>query len=183
MNAIFTAIMLASAIILCFTAPDKFLPALLDGGRQATTAFVTLFCIYAVWTGLSRLSEDAGINRAIAKKLQPACTKFFKTKSQTGGQYIAMNLTCNLLGLGGAATPYGVKAMEELDKEGNKSGKNLLFIVNATSIQLVPSTVIALRASYASSAAADIFVPSLISTAVCTATAIILYILAEKIWR
>ena len=183
MNAIFTAIFISSGIILCITSPDEFIPALLDGGKQATAAFLTLLCIYAVWTGLSRLSQDAGINEAIARRMQPFCKRFFKTKSALGGQYIAMNLTCNLLGLGGAATPYGVKAMAELDRENNTFGKNLLFIINATSIQIVPSTVIALRASFSSSAAADIFLPSLIATSICTGAAIALYILAEKIWR
>ena len=183
MNAIFTAIFIASGIILCLTAPDQVIPALLDGGKQAASAFLTLLCIYAVWTGLSRLSEDAHINSVIAKKMQPLCRRIFRTKSKAGGQDIAMNLTCNLLGLGGAATPYGVKAMSELDKEGNNFGRNLLFIINATSIQIVPSTVIALRASYGSAAAADIFLPSLIATTVCTGVAVTLYLLAEKIWH
>lgn len=175
--------MISSAIMLCFTGPDAFVPALLSGAREAASSCITLFCIYAVWMGLSRVSEDAGINRAIAKKMQPVCKKIFRAKGASGGEYAAMNLTCNILGLGGAATPYGVKACREFDAEGNLFGRNLVFILNAASVQIVPSTIISLRASYGSAAPADIFVPSVICTAACTGLAVALYLLYCKICR
>lgn len=183
MNIIFTAIFLASAIVLCIVDADAFLPALLDGAGDAAVTALTLFCIYAVWMGLSRVAEDAGINQAIAKKAQPLCFKILKTRSREGARYAAMNITCNVIGLGGAATPFGIKAMRELDKEGNTFGNGLIFILNATSVQIVPSTVIALRASLGSAAPADIFVPAIITTLICTGSAVILYFMAEKIWH
>ena len=94
-----------------------------------------------------------------------------------------MNLSCNLLGIGGAATPYAVKAIGELEKEKNGYAQKLLFVINATSIQILPTTVIALRASAGSVSPSDIFLPSLICTAVSTLTAVLLFVAGNKIWR
>ena len=94
-----------------------------------------------------------------------------------------MNISCNLLGLGGAATPYAVKAVEELDKQSNDFAQKLLFVINATSIQILPTTVIALRAGAGSLSPSDIFLPSLICTAISTLTAVGLYLIGRKIWR
>lgn len=183
MNVIFTAVFLASAAVLCFAAPDKFLPALLNGARQAASSFVTLACIYAVWSGLSRVAEDAGISAAIAKRLRPACFKFFKTKSCRAADRASMNIACNMFGLGGAATPYGVAAAQAFDREGNLFGRNLLFILNACSVQIIPATTIALRAAAGGTSPADIFLPAVICTAVCTGTAVAAYFAANAACR
>lgn len=181
MNAIFTAVTLISAIILCITSPTDFLPAMLDGGMNAAKTCLTLFCIYAVWMGLSAVAEDSGITKKAARLLSPACTKFFRTEDSQAVEDIAMNISCNLLGIGGAATPFAVKAIERLESSGNTFAQNLLFIVNATSVQLIPTTVITLRAAAGSKAAYDIFLPSLIATVVSTGSAVIIYFIADKL--
>lgn len=180
MNAIFTVIFILSAVILCLTAPAEFLPALLGGGQRALTTAVTLFCVYAVWMGLSAVAEDCRLTQKCAGLLSPLCGKLFKVKDKSTVKDISMNLSCNLLGIGGAATPYGVKAVEGLEREKNYYAQNLLFIINATSIQLIPATVIALRASAGSVNASDIALPSLIATAVSTAVGAGAYVLIEK---
>ena len=180
MNVIFTAVFLASAAVLCISSPDNFIPALLDGAQKSAAACLTLFGVYAVWMGLSRVAAEAGINGAIARKLRPFCFKLFRTKDEKGAQYAAMNITCNLLGLGGAATPFGIKAAGQFEAEGNKFAANMLFIVNATSVQLIPSTVISLRAAEGSASPADIFLPALITTAVCTGLAVTIYMLCGR---
>ena len=98
---------------------------------------------------------------------------------------IAIAAPENLLSslLGGAATPYAVKAVGELEKQKNSFAQKLLFVINATSIQILPTTVIALRASAGSAAASDIFLPSLICTFVSTAAAVLLFLIGNKIWR
>ena len=181
MNAIFTVIFVLSAVILCFTAPAEFLPALLGGGQRALTTAVTLFCVYAVWMGLSAVAEDCRLTQKGARLLAPLCGRLFKTKDENTLKDISMNLSCNLLGIGGAATPYGIKAVEGLEREGNRYAQNLLFIINATSIQLIPATVIALRASSGSLNASDIALPSLIATAVSTVVGAGAYVLIEKL--
>lgn len=181
MNAIFTAILLISAIILCITAPTELLPAMLDGGLNAAKCCLTLFCIYAVWMGLSAVADECGITKKAAKLLSPACTKFFRTSDSQAVEDIAMNLSCNLIGIGGAATPFAVKAIERLEKSGNTFAQNLLFIVNATSIQLIPMTVITLRAAAGSAAAYDIVLPSLIATAISTGSAVAMHFIIDAL--
>lgn len=183
MNAIFTAVILLSSVALLLLDPQAFMPAMLGGGEKAIEMSLTLFCVYAVWMSLNVLCEKSGISRGIARCLRPVSKKIFSTNSEIAAQNLAMNLSCNLLGLGGAATPYAVKAIGELEKEGNAFAQKLLFVINATSIQILPTTVIALRAQAGSIASSDIFLPSLICTAVSTALACALFVLGSKLCR
>lgn len=183
MNAIFTVILLISSIILCITSPSELLPAMLDGGLNGAKTLLTLFCIYAVWMGLSSVAKESGLTRRVAKLLSPACTKIFRTNDKEAVEDIAMNVSCNLIGLGGAATPFAVSAIERLEKSGNTFAQNMLFIINATSIQLIPTTVIALRAAAGSSAAHDIVLPSLIATFISTGFAVAAFILIETLGK
>lgn len=170
-----------SAAVMLINAPSDFLPAMLDGGLNAAKCCLTLFCIYVIWMGLSAVAEDARLTQKAAKLLSKPCGKLFKTQNPEAIESVAMNVSCNLLGIGGAATPYGVKAVNAFEKEGNEFAQNLLFIINATSIQLIPTTVIALRAAAGSAAAHDITLPSLIATAVSTVTGAAAYILICKL--
>lgn len=183
MNAIFTCIFLISLIALAFISPEGVLPALLGGAERSLSMAVTLFCIYAVWMGISRLAEKSGLSRTAARALKPLSRRLFKTDNDAACENLAMNLSCNLLGIGGAATPYAVKAIGELEKENNGFAQKLLFIINATSVQIVPTTVIALRTSAGSAAAADIFFPSLICTAFSTLFAVTIYTMGAKKWH
>ncbi|MGN1060791.1 MAG: nucleoside recognition domain-containing protein [Candidatus Coproplasma sp.] len=183
MNAVFTLICLISAIIMLISSPTQFLPAVLSGGENALKCAVTLFCIYAFWMGLSAVAEEAKITHSIAKLLSPACRKLFKTKDAEAVKNISMNIGCNLLGIGGAATPYAVAAIGRLEEEDNFFAQDLLFIINATSIQLIPATVIALRAAQGSAAPHDIALPSFLATAVSTLCGVAGYVLYCKFKR
>ena len=181
MNAIFTVILISSLIALTFVAPAELLPTLLGGAEDAAAMALTLFCMYAVWMGLSNLAEKSGFSKGAARLLKPLTKKIFKTENDEACENIAMNMSCNLLGIGGAATPFAVKAINELEKDKNEFAQKLLFVINATSIQLLPSTVIALRASAGSAAAFDIFLPSLICTAISTFCGVVLFLVLEKL--
>ncbi|MDE7300701.1 MAG: nucleoside recognition protein [Clostridia bacterium] len=181
MNVIFTAVFLLSAICMLICAPEDFLPALLDGGTNALKCAVTLFTVYAVWMGLSAVAEDSKLTQKAARLLSPVCRKAFKTDDPEAVKCLSMNISCNLLGIGGAATPYGVRAIEALEKKKNYFAQNLLFIINATSIQIIPTTVIALRAAAGSASAHDIVIPSLIATIVSTSVAVTIFVLIEKL--
>lgn len=183
MNAIFITVCLISAIIMLLSSPTDFLPAVLAGGENALKCALTLFCIYAFWMGLSAVAEEAKLTKGAAKLLTPLCTKLFKTKDREAVKDIAMNMGCNLLGIGGAATPYAVSAINRLEKENNYFAQDLLFIINATSIQLIPATVIALRSSLGSTSPHDITLPSFIATAVSTLCGVVGYLAFCKFKR
>lgn len=180
MNVIFTVVFLLSAAAMCLYAPADFLPAMLDGAHNAAKFAVTLLCIYVVWMGLSAVAEDSRLTHKMARLLSKPCRKIFRTNNEEAVKDITMNVSCNLLGIGGAATPYAVKAVNALEKDKNDFAQNLLFIINATSIQLIPTTVIALRASAGSVSAADIALPSLLATLVSTLTGAALFMAYTK---
>ncbi len=182
MNGVFTAIFIISAVLLCFAVPEKFLTALMDGARTAAAVCLTLFCVYAVWMGLAAVAEECGITRGAAKLLLPACKRIFKTDSDAACEAAAMNLACDLLGAG-ASTPFAVKAIGEWEKEKNGYAQKLLFVINAAGFQIVPSTVIALRAGAGSAAAADIFLPSLICSAISLVLSVTAFAVSERICR
>jgi spore maturation protein A len=181
MNAIFCTIFILSAIILCVTNANLFMSAMLAGAQNTISCVITLFCVYTVWMGISAVAEDSGLNRGVAKLIMPLTKKLFKTSDELAAENISLNLTCNLLGLGGAATPFGVKAIQRLEDGHNTFAQMLLFIINATSIQILPTTVIALRAAEGSVSPSDIILPSLLTTAVSTCLAAGSYILICKL--
>lgn len=183
MNAVFGFIFIVSLIALCVISPADFLPAMLDGAEKSLTTAATLFCVYALWMGLGNVAEKCSLTKGATKLLKPLSGKLFKTDNPEALEGITLNLSCNLLGIGGAATPYAVKAVNALEKDKNEFAQKLLFIINATSIQILPTTVIALRAAAGSAAAADIFAPSLICTAFSTVFAAGIYILGCRAWR
>lgn len=183
MNIIFTLVLIASALILAFISPESFLSSMLSGAENSLKSAVTLFCIYAVWMGVSKVAEDAGLCEKGAKLLKPAVKKIFKTNDAEAAKNVSMNVVCNVLGLGGAATPFAVKAITNFDKEGNDFAQRLLFVLNATTLQIIPTTVIALRAAEGSQNASDIFLPTLICSLACTAVSVAIFLITERICR
>lgn len=171
MNALFTAVFLLSAAFLLFTAPQEFLPALLSAASSSAALCVALLSSYAVFCGLSALWEKSGIAAVLAKFLRKPVKRLFKSNDPEFAESVCMNISANLLGIGALATPYGVKAAKLLD--GSKGiGENereyalaVLFALNAASLQLVPTSVIALRTSAGSAAPSSVVLPILFSSA------------------
>ena len=178
MNAVFTAVFIVSAAALAAIAPQEFLSSMLAGARQSLNVALTLFCIYAVWMGIAAVAEKCGITGGLSRAFKPLCKRLFKTESDKACEAAAMNLACNLLGAG-ASTPFAVTAIGEFERESNGYAQRLLFVLNATGIQLIPTTVIALRVSYGSAAATNIVLPSLICSCIATAVAVGIFMLTE----
>ena len=175
MNAIFLFLFLSAAVGLLWINPELFLPTLLDAAGDSATLCLALLASYAVWMGLMQVWEESGISRKISRLLRPICRKLFKTNDEETLQTISINLSCNMLGLGGAATPYGVRAAALLSKSPHPEYAScMFFVLNATSLQILPTSVVGLRASLGSGAPADIILPTFICTAVSTITACLL---------
>lgn len=172
MNAIFLSLFLGATAILLFVNPPLFLPTVLDAAGDSATLCVALLASYAVWMGLMEVWKACGITKGISKLLHPLCKRLFRTDDEQTLQAVSANLSCNFLGLGGAATPYGIEGARLLDKSPNPEYASCMFFaLNATSLQLLPTSVVGLRASLGSGAPADIVLPSLICTAFSTAVA------------
>lgn len=169
MNFIFTLIFLASLIVFAFTAPDKALEAMTNGGKKAVTLSMSLIVIYSIWSGVLKMAEDSGITKKLSSKMRPLAKKMFGTDNEDEINDVTVNISANLLGAGGIATPAGVSAVTKMCDNGNYDGANVLFVLASTSIQLVPTTVISLRHAFASESPALVFIPSFLSSLLCTA--------------
>ena len=175
MNAIFTVLFFICTLLLLCTSPDLFLGALLDGAGKGAGICISLIATYSVWLGLMRVWEDSGLAQAIARFTKPLARKLFKTDDEEALQSISMNLAVNLLGISGAATPYGIRAVQLLDKTENAEYSSaMLFVLNATSIQLIPTSIIGVRVAMQSVAPNNVIIPTLLATLFSTMLGVIL---------
>jgi spore maturation protein A len=145
--------------------------AALDSAGKAVALSIGLAGAMALWLGLMRVAEEAGLVRAIAAGARPLLRRLFPEvpPEHPAMGAMVMNLSANVLGLGNAATPFGVRAMRELEalnpRPGTASDAQALFCaLNTASLQLVPATVIALRAAAGSRAPAEILGATLVSS-------------------
>lgn len=181
MNVIFAIIFTISALTLTFISPDGVLKAMTDGANKSVTLSIGLISVYSVWSAVLQIAEDSGLVKKLASALKPLIDRLFKkTDEKTSGK-IAVNLSANLLGMGGIATPSGIEATSLMTDKNNHDGACLLFILASTSLQILPTTVVSVRQAFNSKAPFDIFLPSLLSSAVCTAIGVTLYFLTQRI--
>lgn len=173
----------ASLAVLLFTNPSVTLNEMISAAASSFELCLELCAVYAVWLGLLEIVDASGLGKKLAKWLRPLIKRIFKVDNEEIEKMIALNMSANLLGLGNAATPMGIKAMKAMDDGSGKAtyAMIMLVVVNATSIQLLPSTIIGLRASAGSENAADIILPTLITTIITTICGIFFVILCNKI--
>jgi spore maturation protein A len=151
--------------------------AIVNSSGSTVNFIIELTGIMCFWCGVMKVAENSGLTEKISKVLKPVLRIIFKdaAKDERALGAIVMNLTANMLGLSNAATPFGIKAMEELDrlnknKETASNDMALFLVLNATCIQFIPSTIISIRAACNSGNPGGIIIPTLIST---TAAAIV----------
>lgn len=185
MNLFWLLMMLSSILVLLITNPSAVLSEMLGASADALELCIELCAVYAVWLGIMELVDASGLSEKLAKLLRPLIKKIFKVDDAETQKIIALNVSANMLGLGNASTPLGIKAMQKLDDGSGKANFAMIMLVvlNATSIQLLPTTVIGLRASAGSENPSDIIIPTLIATFCTTVLGIFLVHFIDKILR
>ncbi len=169
MNSVFFIIFLLSTIIITIANPNIFLSSMLSASKNALNLTFTLCISYTIWLGLLQIMKDCGLMANLSKLLKPINRRLFKTNDREALEYISGNISANFLGFGGVATPLGIKAVERFDKLENREYlQGIFLIINSTSLQLIPSTIMALRNEFGSTASYDVILPILISTAIST---------------
>jgi spore maturation protein SpmA len=180
LNGIFVALVAGAVLVAAFsgTMPAAN-DAALDAAKQAVEVLLKLVGVMALWLGFMSVLRDAGVMAALARALAPVLRRLFPEvpPDHPAMGAIVMNLAANVLGLGNAATPFGLKAMRELDalnpRPGVATNAMALFLaINTSGLAVLPLGAIALRASLGSTNAAGIIVPSLIASACATLVAI-----------
>ena len=164
----------------------------LDAAGEAVQLCITMIGVMSLWVGLMEIASKSGLVGSLTRDIQPFITFLFPRipKDHPARQYISTNIIANILGLGWACTPAGLKAMGELEKleDARRSGRDAgtarkkgtagnemctFLIINISSLQLIPVNVIAYRSQYGSSAPASIVGAGILATAVSTAVAVI----------
>ena len=173
--------------------------AALDSSKEAVTLCITMIGVMAFWTGIMEIASRAGIVQMASRKMRPLLRFLFPgiPEGHKAEEHIATNFIANFLGLGWAATPAGLKAMEELGKleddrragraagparnKGIASNEMCTFlIINISSLQLIPVNIIAYRSQYGSVNPAAIVGAGIVATAVSTGTAVIFCKLMDR---
>lgn len=170
------AVSIFSAVSLSHT--QQLSKAAVDSCSDAVQLAIYLAGTMALWGGLMRVAEKAGITRVFERLLSPVTKRLFKGCSEKTLKNICMNITANMLGIANAATPLGIAAVKDMAQSRSKYALRniaMLTVLNTASIQFIPTTVGSLRAKYGAANPFDVTLPiiavSLIS-AVCGCIAV-----------
>lgn len=182
LNYIFGGIIVVSVICGIFTGNGSALAdGIIDGAKESVSLLTTMAGMMLLWSGIMEIAARGGFTKVIGRALSPVLRKLFKNvpKNSKALNYISMNVSANLLGLGNAATPFGLSAMGELQRlnHGDKKASDdmVTFVVmNTASVQIMPTMVGTLRQSYGSSSPFDILPCVWISSACALAVGLIL---------
>lgn len=184
MNAIWLIILLSGTVTMLFTDPDGAVRAMLNGSTNAVNLAISLIATYGFWLGFFALLDKSGISDVIAKALRPLIKKIFKSADEKTEKYITMNMSANLLGLGNASTPMGINAINSMNKGKGYATTDMimLVVISATSLQLIPSTVIGMRIAHSSNAPTAFLLPCIIATVASTVIGILLVKICSRIF-
>lgn len=175
----------------CGTLPE-LTTAALDSAKEAVTLCITMTGVMSFWVGLMKIAEKSGIIEGMSRRMRPVLHFFFPgiPEGHIANEYIATNMIANVFGLGWAATPAGLKAMEALQElnleECKKRGITkhrgpdiatdemcTFLIINISSLQLIPVNIIAYRSQYGSVNPTAIVGPGIVATICSTLAAIV----------
>ena len=173
--ALFAIGVIIGLVKLIFFGDMDTLPEMMDSTfKMSTTAFemtLGLTGTLTLWMGILKIGEDSGLVNRLAKFLSPVLTKLFPEipKNHPALGSIFMNVSANMLGLDNAATPVGLKAMQELQsintKKDTASNSMIMFLtLNTSGLTIIPVSIMAYRAKYGAADPADIFIPLLLTT-------------------
>lgn len=181
LNIIWPLFIIISFIYAIFTGKIADVSnGIFESAESAVSLTVTFFGTICLWNGIMQIAKKTSLMKKLTKLFSPLISFLFPELRKNSKAYeeISLNMVANLLGLGNASTPLGLKAMETLQKENDKkdtlSNSMAMFIVlNTASLQLIPTNVIAIRSSLGSSAPSSIIIPVWIATLVAAIVAII----------
>lgn len=188
----FLVAFVVALIKLLFTGDATVFPAMMDStfemSKKAFDISIGLTGILSLWLGVMKIGERGGVVNALARALSPVFTRLFpdipKGHPVTGS--IFMNISANMLGLDNAATPLGLKAMEQLQtlntKKDTASNPMIMFLVlNTSGLTLIPVSIMAYRAQLGAAQPTDVFIPILLATFFSTLAGIIITSIYQKI--
>ena len=190
LNYIWAFIMLTSIVCAAITGRVEILSgSILSGAEEAVSLVISMMGMMAIWSGLMKIAESGGITQILSLTVSPLLKFLFPDYSLDSKALhaICMNMTANFLGLGNAATPFGIMAMKEMNKNRkNKSTVNnsmaMFIVINTASLQLIPTFLSMLRQKHHSTSPLSIIPALWITSVVSLCAGIITAKLLEKVW-
>lgn len=172
----------SSIALMIYKSPELVLSSMINGASSAINLAIKLLAIYSVWIAIMRIIEQSKLDKKIAKLLSPIVKRLFKGESEDAIASISMNFSANILGIGSVATPLGIQAIERMDTGKIYASHNIILfvVINCTSLELLPSTILGMRASMGSINPADIILPTLLSSLISTICGICLCMLFRR---
>ena len=191
MNLVWLFLLLCSVLVGAATGRlEEVGKASFQAARQSVELAIGLVGAMTLWLGLVRVVQEAGLMASIARWVRPVLVRLFPEvpRDHPAMAAMVMNMAANMMGLGNAATPLGIKAMEELQRlnprEGEASDAMCLFLaINTSSVTILPLGVMAVRASAGASDPGGIIVPTLLATTCSTLVAIVSAKLLARLYR
>lgn len=176
MSKIWLFMIVSSLFVLVASAPEQALTVMMGASASGVQMCIEFLGIYAIWLGILQVLDDTKLSHKLSHLLQKPIRFIFGHTDPETEKNICLNVSSNILGLGSAATPFGIKAMQGMDKgsEIATKGMIMLVLINSTGIQVLPTTVIGLRALAGSVAPSAIILPTVVATFVPTIIGIIL---------
>ena len=191
LNYVWGGMILIGIVIAAFNGS---MPAItntaISSSEEAVTVCLKMLGIVSMWTGLMKIAEKSGLIQSLSRKMLPLLKFLFpelpaKSKAL---QYISTNIIANVLGLGWASTPAGLKAMNELqkmnlDKAVASKSMCMFMVINMSSLQLITVNLLSYRALYDSANPSEIIAPGLFATLVSTVVGILCVKIFERLYK
>ena len=172
--------MISSLIMSCVREPSSVISTMMTASKMGVKMAIEFIGIYAIWMGFMQVLDDCKLSHKLSSILSRPVRKIFGQTDAETEKNICLNIASNIIGIGSAATPYGIKAMKGLDDGVEKATRAMimLVVINSTGIQLLPTTVIGMRAIAGSVSPSCILWPTIVATFVPTILGILLVVSA-----
>ena len=192
MDLLWAGMLLCGMIYAAFSGNlEAVTEIILSSAKEAVQLGIGMAGVLAFWTGLMEIAQDCGLVNMLTRSIRPVIRFLFPDipREHEANEYIAANIIANVLGLGWAATPYGLKAMaalREWQKENGETGNVAstdmctFLIINISSLQLIPVNIIAYRSQYGSVSPTSILGMGLVATLFSTAAGVLFSVIARK---
>jgi len=168
---------MSSLLWLTITSPSSILSTALAAGASGVQLAITLAGIYIVWMGIIQVAIDAGLIDALSKACKPLIRFLFGEQTDEVNALLATNISANMIGAGNAATPAAIDAIEKMSTPEMIKATTpmiMLFILSATSMQILPTTVLGILEEAGAANAANIILPTIITSTLITVIGVVL---------
>lgn len=181
MNKVWLIMLSFSIISLLFVDPSGVLSGLTIASNKAVKLSFELCAIYAIWIGVFSILEQTGLSKWFSKILSPIVNLIFGKKniSEETKRYISLNMSANMLGMGSAATPFGIKAIESMQKDNPDKSTvtypmTMLVVICCNVLQFLPTSIMGLMSASGSQNPASIVFPSILASLLSTTVGVII---------